>query len=1003
MTTAWTTPEDITARLRRCWDRGEILTARLGAPSIFPLTFGVQRPTSREMTDRFAEARAWLGRLEGGSRAHRGFGYDIEWESVNFRVLGRNDVPRKVVVPSEADALALLGLGSTSARWEAHIQMTLESFPASRNWLRDNSLKVVDFGDDWERVLGILRWFVSSGQRGDVFLRQIDVPGVDTKFIEARRALLSALLDQVLPADRIDRRAVGAKGFESRYGLRSKPRRLRIRSLDEGLDFGGLRDVEAPVSEWAQRPLPVDRLILVENEVNFLSFPALRRSAIVFGGGYSVIERVPEVTWFRDRLLFYWGDIDRNGLVILDGLRSSFPHVRSFLMDRETLLDHRPLWGIEENAPEVALERLTEEEHELHEDLRRHRFGYRVRLEQERIGFRHVRRAIDWIQRASAAPFRRRTARGFVFDAEDAEVSGGPESWVDTARMRNWILEDPVLDWLDSHGREAGYEPDDDQPGFDPRIDARQFFRERKARFVAEVQERLSRDAPLKRIGRRDDRSVWVEETLVEARAGSPLIAGGLLADPLHQVYAETDLLVRSDVLEVLFPGSAATTAIAGGAVSPGVEPARYVAVLLSDRSLDLTADGQLCASGEQLVLAVKGWFQAQALRAMSGVPAQVFVLGREWLSSGSGQAAAGVARLDVERWLPQRECALADVARSAAAWLRRLRRSGGAWRVLPRPSVPELYPHARNHQDSPWHATKRALARQLEDLTLLPGMNPERRLLAHEAGLFRWRQDGVSAAALGVTSPVVASQLDAVVEANRSPVPTVVPARIIAPTDGWRLASAVEFFVDVETLVALESTDGGPERGGRVALIQIGCGHVRPDGAWSFAQWTADSTSGADDLQLLDAWITHMEEVCREAGATLGEARLCHWSGAEPAALDALYAARRVRISPGDRPDRLPWFDLLQEVVRAAPIGVTGAFSYGLKEIGRAMHQAGFVQTTWPAGVADGLAATIGICRAATETDRLAEHPFLREVAGYNEADCRIVMEVLHWLREHR
>jgi len=37
----------------------------------------------------------------------------------------------------------------------------------------------------------------------------------------------------------------------------------------------------------------------------------------------------------------YWGDVDTHGMAILAEVRRALPHVRSALMDLETLQDHR--------------------------------------------------------------------------------------------------------------------------------------------------------------------------------------------------------------------------------------------------------------------------------------------------------------------------------------------------------------------------------------------------------------------------------------------------------------------------------------------------------------------------------------------------------------------------------------------------------------------------------------------------------------------------------------
>ena len=63
-------------------------------------------------------------------------------------------------------------------------------------------------------------------------------------------------------------------------------------------------------------------------------------------------------------------------------------------MDRCTLLAFESLWGTEDRSIHRDLPRLTAEERALHDDLRDHRIGRNLRLEQERIGFGWVRDAL---------------------------------------------------------------------------------------------------------------------------------------------------------------------------------------------------------------------------------------------------------------------------------------------------------------------------------------------------------------------------------------------------------------------------------------------------------------------------------------------------------------------------------------------------------------------------------------------------------------------------------
>jgi hypothetical protein len=391
-TAGWTTPADIKAQLRRHWDRGRMLAARVRGESLFPLPLRLKRPDSRALVDRFDEVRRWIQGLAKNSKAEKGFGYDIGWAEIDHRQLGRNRVPQAIIVATEADALRLIGKEPEAERFQRLVSETLEAFPLLRDWLARRPLTVLERGDDWERVLAVLAWFRAHPRPG-LYLRQLDIPGVDTKFIETHKGLLSELLDRILPATAVDREAKGVKGFEPRYGLLAKPPLVRFRLLDERFYQDGLSDLTVPVAQFARWHSPVRRVFITENEINGLAFPDVPESLVIFGLGYG-LDRLTKVGWLGGKTLYYWGDIDTHGFAMLDRLRAAFPQARSLLMDKGTLLAHRELWVREAERHDGPLERLSVAERALFDDLRQDRLGERVRLEQERIGFRWLERAL---------------------------------------------------------------------------------------------------------------------------------------------------------------------------------------------------------------------------------------------------------------------------------------------------------------------------------------------------------------------------------------------------------------------------------------------------------------------------------------------------------------------------------------------------------------------------------------------------------------------------------
>ena len=384
----WSRPQDFVAQLRKLWDSGRLLADRLdGEQALFPFPLRLRKAGSRDLSDHFDAVRDWVAELIEHSRDRRGYGYSIEWREVNHRTRGANRLPKAIVVPSAEDALRLIGKTAPARRFDQLATALLAEFPALCAWLARRPLEALNRADEWPRLSAILRHFLASPRPG-VYLRQLDIPGVDTKFIETRRGLIGELLDAVLPASAIDPAAVGAAAFNRRYGLASRPVMVRFRILDPALALRGVTDLSVPVEEFAQLELSVEQVFITENEINGLAFPNHPRSMVVFGLGYG-LDRLANIDWLAAARCWYWGDIDTHGFAILNRLRAYLPAVRSFLMDRATLDAHREMWGREPEDRRFrgALGRLEEPEQALYQALRDDVLSPCLRLEQERIRY----------------------------------------------------------------------------------------------------------------------------------------------------------------------------------------------------------------------------------------------------------------------------------------------------------------------------------------------------------------------------------------------------------------------------------------------------------------------------------------------------------------------------------------------------------------------------------------------------------------------------------------
>lgn len=391
--TSWTRNGDLKKRLEKKWATGGFLPQLVEDEPFEPLRIPLKHPTARELTHNFEDARSWIDHLVGHAGHGSKAGYDIEWRTINHRSLGRNKLPVAVIFPTLKDIVRYVGRHGEAARFQTLYSEIVESCPELGPILKKYPNDVLRHDGAWDRLLSIVA-YLKTHPRPMIYIRQLEIPGVDTKFIETHKGILDRLLTVCLPGESVDNQAKGISGFERRFGFLTRPPRIRLRILDTSLAVMGLCDLEMPVNHFINLPNKPRTMFIVENEINGLCFPPFPNALVVFGLGYG-LTALAGVNWLNRSDLWYWGDIDTHGFAMLDQIRHYFPHTRSFLMNESTLVAHKDLWGSEPSPTSRDLGLLTEDEKKVYESLQNNSYAPSVRLEQERISFSRVKEALN--------------------------------------------------------------------------------------------------------------------------------------------------------------------------------------------------------------------------------------------------------------------------------------------------------------------------------------------------------------------------------------------------------------------------------------------------------------------------------------------------------------------------------------------------------------------------------------------------------------------------------
>lgn len=341
----------------------------------WPLSINLGCPTEQQAIDLQDATLDWVNAW----REWQGPG-KLFWHSRQWRRIGIQDLPEKILFERPEDVADLLGEGARWRRAAERFATLAERWPAVSGKTKVFFDALADFDCfDFEILQQVVQWFLEN-RCSNLYPRQLPVAGAHTKWLEGKQRVVCALVGC----------ATGLADYNDMYellGLRRPTLLWRMRILDSSIrqHLGWLEDISAPLVDFQRLPIVPHNIVIVENLQTFLAFEDLKDTIVLLGMGFRVKE-LAEIEWLRSARCLYWGDLDTSGLAILNMVRGVLPKIKSILMDEATLLANKSLW-VEEKKQHSALTlpNLSPVEDAVYRGLQEHKWGTNVRLEQERL------------------------------------------------------------------------------------------------------------------------------------------------------------------------------------------------------------------------------------------------------------------------------------------------------------------------------------------------------------------------------------------------------------------------------------------------------------------------------------------------------------------------------------------------------------------------------------------------------------------------------------------
>lgn len=597
------------------------------------------------------------------------------------------------------------------------------------------------------------------------------------------------------------------------------------------------------------------------------------------------------------------------------------------------------------------------------------------------------------------------------------------ESWISAHSTYNYLMKDPLLDWLNHHYIQKGHKKGsssssfltkrDSKPSIEPhmmqlgRIFEKKVFKYITKRFEKERIYHVNPDYTKLF----DNEDVYYKDTLRAMKLGYPIIFSGVVKSEKHKVYGIPDMLVRSDWLSFLTKEGTDCCKKKTKAKKLNkhnswhyvVVDIKYTTIALRSDKTHILNTGSFPAYKSQLYIYNLGLGEMQGY-----TPKQAFLLGRRYTSKTKKDkeihtncfSKLGVIDYEsIDKGFIQR-------THQAITWMRDVKNPlSRSWNVIHYPLHRwELYPNMSNHKDHPWHEVKVALAEKNKEVTMLWNIGTKHRAIALQNGLCSW--DQCKSKDLGISKkskiePVISS----ILHINQKGKQLMLPKYIKHNMQHWKESNDSDFFIDFELVEgSFMGSTSMPFANTEKCITTIGVGRFVFDQKenkkiWDYVCFTIEEKGITleSEYDMLYNFYRYMK---KEKGND--SLRWFHWSKAEPSMWKSAMERHEKRTKRWKW--NFEWIDML-DIFKKEPIVLKGCFTYKLKEIAQKMYDYGFIETIWDKSnhtCTNGMDAIIQTIKASKKTDTTTQKLW-NEIKLYNEIDVKVIAEIMDYLREFK
>ena len=580
--------------------------------------------------------------------------------------------------------------------------------------------------------------------------------------------------------------------------------------------------------------------------------------------------------------------------------------------------------------------------------------------------------------------------------------------WVSGTAVKNYMQGEPVLDWFNLYydkgskknilstqfniNNKFNYITPCLQKGL---LFEREIYEDLKGKFPEDCKELYNSYTDG---GINDDNFKKTKDAIF---SGIPIIMQAVLMDDTLKFRGVADLIVRSDYLNKIFkkdimldtenPTKNLTKLIKKQGYYYVIIDIKYSHLTLCSKNNLIRNNGRMKSYKAQLLI-----YNTILGKIQNYYPLKTYIMCKSWNIDSKVNPESGINCYDILGHIDYEsfDNKYISLTKNAIEWVRNVRKNGEKWSPL-KPHIIEMCCNSSNTDDEPWTAVKKQILNKTKDLTCIWKIGKDIRDKAFAKNIKTYDDPECTIENLELKPGKTTDIIRQILSVNNSKEKSnILPKKIKTKLYKWYKVYQNEFYIDFETFCDIpDEINIKKTKNNGVFLFMIGVGFER-NGIWTYKCFKCRSKSILEERRILKKFKKYVD---KHTVPSKKLQRFIHWSPAEKIVLEKVLDRHQKLLKMWW--NDVQWCDLC-ELFKIEPIVIKNATNFKLKTIASAMYQHGMIRTKYnDDGIKDGRLAAF----MATEYYKIQNSDNMAEIISYNEIDCKVMWDILKFLRKYR